>query len=510
MGDTMRQIANFKGEDDAMRNLTNRRGRAWLAPLLFSVITLLGATLPARAAEGQRPNILFLFADDQRADTIAAYGNPHIKTPNIDRLVADGFSFRRNYCLGSNSGAVCVPSRAMLNSGRVYFRISNDLKGEKLLPELLGENGYRTFATGKWHNEEPSFLRGFQTGKSIFFGGMADHTKVPLADLPQKGKLVNRRVGTGFSSEMFADAAVEFLKNYKDDKPFYAYVAFTAPHDPRQPPLPYREMYYRDRPPLPNNFLPQHPFNNGEMVLRDEVLAAWPRTPDVIRDQLAEYYGLITHLDEQVGRVLRALASSGHANNTIIIYSADHGLALGSHGLLGKQSVYEHSMKSPLIFVGEGIPKGKSTDAFTYLLDVYPTLCALAGVKPPSLLDGENLQPVWRGEKQSVRDSIFLAYKNLMRSVRGERWKLIRYPQINYAQLFDLQADPDELHNLAADAKHAAEIERLTALMKQWQQRLGDNQPLQVENPEPKEIDLTGHERTPDKWQPQWIVEKYF
>ena len=148
-------------------------------------------------------------------------------------------------------------------------------------------------------------------------------------------------------------------------------------------------MYYQNRPPLPENFLPQHPFDNGILKnIRDENLAPYPRPRELISDQLCEYYGLITHLDEQVGRILTALELSGHADDTIIIYASDHGLALGSHGLLGKQSLYEHSMRSPLILAGPGIPAGRSTAAFTYLFDLFPTICALAGVKPPAGLAG--------------------------------------------------------------------------------------------------------------------------
>jgi len=457
-----------------------------------------------------RPNILFLLADDQRADTIGAYGNDHIKTPNLDKLVARGFSFRRNYCLGSNGGAVCVPSRAMINSGRSYFNVSAKLSGVKIMPELLGEKGYVTFATGKWHNREESFLRGFQKGKAIFFGGMANHTKVPVVDLSEGGKLVNKRVGEKFSSELFTNAAIEFLENYNEDKPFFAYVAFTAPHDPRNPPEEYRQMYYKNRPPVPKNFMPQHPFDNGHMTGRDESLAPWPRTEEVIRDQLAEYYGLITHLDKHIGRVLETLRKSKHADNTIIIYAADHGLALGSHGLLGKQSIYEHSMSCPLIFAGPGIPKGGSTEAFSYLLDIFPTVCGLTGIQPPAGVEGKNLQPIWTGDAEEVRDHVFLSFARIQRSVRDEQWKLIRYPQINHTQLFDLQNDPYELHNLAGEAAQAGRVEKMLKLLRKCQQQVGDDLPLTVANPKPKEIDMTGHDRRPDRHQPEWIRKKYF
>jgi arylsulfatase A-like enzyme len=482
--------------------------------VLASVIAVAGSLLigspDTLAQQASRPNILLLFADDQRADTIAAWGNRHIQTPNLDRLVERGFSFRNNYCFGSNSGAVCVPSRAMLLSGRTWFDVKADLAGVKLLPELLRENGYTAFATGKWHNGQPSFLRAFPRGKSVFFGGMDDHTKIRVADV-QDGKVLNQRAAEKFSSEHFADAAIEFLQAYRGKGPFFCYLPFTAPHDPRNPPEKYRALYYRQRPPLPANFRPQHPFDNGMTKgIRDENLATYPRTKEVIGDQLCEYYGLITHLDEQVGRVLAALERSGHAKNTVIIYAADHGLALGSHGLLGKQSLYEHSMKCPLILAGPGIPAGRSTEAFTYLFDLYPTLCVLTQLPPPEKLAGESLQPLWTGAKKQIRDSVFLPFSGLMRSVRDGRWKLIVYPPINHRQLFDLRNDPDERHDLAGDPKHTGEIERLTRLMKAWQTRVGDQQPLTVERPKPREVSFDGYLRKPDPWQPEWIIQKYF
>jgi arylsulfatase A-like enzyme len=466
---------------------------------------------PARGDGPTRPNLVLLFADDQRADTIAAWGNPHIRTPNLDRLVARGTSFRGNYCFGSNSGAVCVPSRAMLLSGRTWLDVPHDLQGVATLPEALRGAGYDTFAVGKWHNGEASLARAFPEAGSIFLGGMADHTKVPIADV-RGGAIVDRRVAPKFSSEQFADAAVGFLRSREgEDDPFFLYVAFTASHDPRDPPEPYRRWYYDHRPPAPANFLPQPTFDNGiTKDVRDENLAPYPRTPEVIREQLCEYYGLITHMDEQVGRILDALEAAGHAEDTVVIYAADHGLALGSHGLLGKQSLYEHSMRSPLIVAGPGIPGGRSTGAFTYLFDLVPTICDLAGAEPPGGLAGRSLRPLWDDPDARLRDSVFLPFSDLMRSVRDDRWKLIVYPPIDHRELFDLAEDPGETRNLADDPAHAAEVARLTALLEGWQARVGDRQPLAVEHPRPKAIRFDDYVRRPDPWQPGWIVEKYF
>jgi len=270
-------------------------------------------------------------------------------------------------------------------------------------------------------------------------------------------------------------------------------------------------MYYQDRPPLPSNFLPQHPFDNGMMRGgRDENLAPWPRTEKVIRDQLAEYYGMVTHLDGQVGRILEVLRQTGKADNTLIIYAADNGLALGSHGLLGKQSVYEHSMHVPLIMAGPGIPAGKSTEAFTYLLDVFPTLCDVLGIQPPGDLEGASLRPLWEGKQQHVRDTAFLPYIGIQRAVRDQRWKLICYPKIGYMQLFDLQTDPHERTNLIDRADHGRHVARLLKHMQQWQARVGDTLELPTASKPYEPVDLSGRAREPDQWQPEWIVQKYF
>jgi len=204
-----------------------------LIPLLLTIAFLHGSIL---CAADKRPNILFLFADDQRADTIAAWGNANIKTPNLDKLVHQGFSFRGNYIFGGNNGAVCMPSRAMLMSGKTWLHIDvKQLTGVKLMPELLHEHGYVTFGTGKWHNGEESWLRAFQQGKTVMFGGMSDHLKVPVRDLGSDGKVTPVRTGEKFSSELFADSIIEFLKKQDGKKPFFAYAAFTAPHDPACP-----------------------------------------------------------------------------------------------------------------------------------------------------------------------------------------------------------------------------------------------------------------------------------
>ena len=487
-----------------------------IAPLLALALAAAAAAqeadsvVAASDTSPHRPNVLLLLADDQRPDTIGAWGNDAIVTPNLDALAARGTSFREAHCMGSPHGAICVPSRAMLHTGRAYHSIDiNDFPDRRTLGQTLGEAGYTTFGTGKWHNSRGAFRRSFQTGGNVFFGGMCDHDHVPVVDLGPEG-FSERREGGKHSSELFADAAVGFLEGYEADAPFFCYVAFTAPHDPRTPPGPEADPYYADRPPLPGNFMGQHPFDCGWMRVRDENLAGWPRTEEVVSDQLCEYYGLITDLDLQVGRILAALEASGRAENTLVIYAADHGLAMGSHGLLGKQSLYEHSSGLPLILAGPNVPKGGRSDALVYLYDLYPTLTEVAGAECPDDLHATSLWPLVRGEQDSVRATLYTSLGKHQRAVRDARWKLIRYPEVEVTQLFDLQEDPLELINLADRYEHAGTVSRLRRELEHWQAFAGDSAPWTADETRSPKIDLTGASRKPDRWQPEWVREKYF
>jgi arylsulfatase A-like enzyme len=230
--------------------------------------------------------------------------------------------------------------------------------------------------------------------------------------------------------------------------------------------------------------LPVHPFDNGELLVRDERLLPWPRTSDDIRRTHREYYATITAMDFHIGRLVQTLKELGQYDNTIFVFSADQGIAVGSHGLLGKQNLYDHSMKSPLVFMGPGVPKGTS-DALVYLFDIYPTVCDLVDAKMPEKIDGKSFRPVIDGKAKDARNELMLAYLGKQRAIRDGRWKLIRYPGVNVTQLFDLQADPDEMKNLAeepAQKERVADmLKRLAALQKHYD----DTQPLTIEDAKP-------------------------
>jgi arylsulfatase A-like enzyme len=443
-----------------------------------AVTSVLRANPPAK-----RPNIIMLVADDQRGDALGFRGHPDVKTPNLDALAARGTAFTQAYNMGANNGAVCVPARAMIHTGRNLYRAPENMAGVVTLGEALQAAGYDSYAVGKWHNGTPSFTRSFNGGSTIFFGGMTDHLRAPVQDFAPGEKPALRPVHPAgkFDAEAFADAAANFLRKRgegKREKPFFLYIAFTTPHDPRTPPKEYADLYDAAKISLPANYLPEHPFDNGEMGVRDEKLLPRPLTPEVVRAELRLYYGLITHLDGQVGRILAALKANGEADNTIVIYTGDHGLAIGSHGLLGKQNLYQPSLSTPLIFSGPGIPRDKRSAAIVLKQDYFPTLCEMTGIKAPETVEGQSFAGIFAGKTDVARKGMLSGFKNFQRAYCDGRWKYIRY-QVNgkkTIQLFDLQADPAEAKDLSADAGHAPLIERLAGLMRDAQTAQGDTQ----------------------------------
>ncbi|HET7770930.1 MAG TPA: sulfatase-like hydrolase/transferase [Chloroflexota bacterium] len=465
----------------------------------------------ATAGGARRPNILFFFTDDQRFDTIAALGHGQLRTPNMDALVRNGTAFTRAHIMGGSSGAVCMPSRAMLMTGRTLYHIDGEGQGiseeHVLLGEALQRAGYTTFGTGKWHNGPRAYARSFTSGAEIFFGGMDDHWNIPACHFdpsgayafqapfardPRRSNAVEYRRADHLtpgkhSSELFADAATSFLEEHTRNSagtPFFAYVAFMAPHDPRTMPREYLEMYDPAQIELPPNYLPEHPFDYGEMRGRDESLEAWPRTEEAIRRHIAEYYAMITHLDAQIGRVMETLRRTGQEENTIVVFAGDNGLALGQHGLMGKQNLYDHSVRVPLIFSGPGVPRGQRSAAHAYLLDIYPTLCELVGMETPSTVEGKSLVAAVRDPSTPVRDVVLCAYRGLMRSARDSRYKLIEYAGRGqrYTQLFDVVEDPWEQHNLANDPARAGTVQQLRVELERWRTELDDHRPNQGES----------------------------
>ncbi|MEI7900155.1 MAG: sulfatase-like hydrolase/transferase [bacterium] len=441
---------------------------------------LLSAPLTVLCADGaKRPNILHIHADDHRADGLRALGNPALQTPNLDTLVERGVTFTHCYTMGSMIGAVCTPSRTMMLTGRSWQCIPkapnalpNAGDPATFLPRVMAAAGYQTWHMGKHGNGFPAGLQTFET------------------DIADEGKGSSPADDRAHACQRLADRTIAFLKaraESKEAKPFYIYLAPPVPHDPRVAESPFHKLYEPAKIPLSPAFLPQHPWDNGEMTVRDEQLAPWPRTPENTRKQLADYYACVSGLDHHVGRIFEALKASGQWDNTIIIFSGDNGLSLGEHGLFGKQNLYEFGgMHVPLVMAGPGIPKGRS-DALVYLMDLFPTFADFAGATAPEGVEGKSLRPVVEGKASKVRDVLYTGYSDCQRAIRDDRWKLIRYPLVDKTQLFDLQADPHELANLAGAPGQAGKVEELTALLKKEMAAYRDAVPLQVDIPKKAE-----------------------
>ena len=233
---------------------------------------------------------------------------------------------------------------------------------------------------------------------------------------------------TGDISEKFADAAIELLKQ-DSNKPFFLHVNFTAPHDPLMLPTGYEEKYSPKKMKLPANFLAEHPFDHGNFDGRDEKLFKWPRTAKETKAELAAYYAVISHMDEQIGRMLDTLKSTGQLENTIVVFGSDHGLGVGSHGLRGKQSMYEHTIGVPLLIRGPGVPRGKRRAAQCYMRDIFPTVADLAGLEAPDSIDGRSLKPVIHGERDEVRPFVVGYFRKYQRMIRKGHWKVHRVPR---------------------------------------------------------------------------------
>jgi arylsulfatase A-like enzyme len=293
-----------------------------------------------------------------------------------------------------------------------------------------------------------------------------------------------------FSTEIIADSAVDFLKkqNRRSD-PFMMYVSFTVPHDPWMPPPEYADLYPEESIPVPQNFMPR-PMNNGEPFdyysewhgnnLRDELKMAYPRTPDGVRDVRRRYYGTITHTDHQVGRILKQLKKSGLDDNTLVVFTSDHGISLGAHGISGKQTMYEEGIRIPFIMRAPNMQRRSAkNDALVSLMDIYPTFCEAAGAEIPQEVEGTSLLPLYTGDAYQQRDEIFASfYPNYhqlnMRAIRTKEHKLVYHITTNEIELYDINRDPYELHNLAdKEAYNQIKKELLDRLLA-WRQQ-GDN-----------------------------------
>jgi choline-sulfatase len=468
---------------------------------LLPLILLLLFTLPARAEE--KPNILFLFADDLCHEAVGYAGLLDVETPHLDRLAASGTIFTDASNPGSWSGAVCVASRTMLLTGRglwqakaIYADTDQERVAGRLWPQLLAAQGYATYYTGKWHVRADA-AKAFEVTAHLRAGMPKDTPEGyhrPHPGQPDPWDPADPKFGGFWEegthwSEVVANDAVAFLEQAAaDPRPFFIAAAFNAPHDPRQAPRSFLDRYPLERIRVPETFLPEYPYKDAIGCgpgLRDEKLAPFPRTEHAVKVHRREYFALITHLDAQIGRILDALERGGKASRTYVFFTADHGLAIGQHGLFGKQNLYEHSLRVPLVLRGPGIPARGRVDVPVLLQDVMPTTLELAGAPKPSHVHFHSLLPLARGETtRSPYPDICSAYLDLQRAIRVDGWKLIVYPEAGVTRLHDVAQDPRELRDLAADPAQAARKRDLFHRLLRRQRELGDRLDLAAAFPD--------------------------
>lgn len=462
---------------------------------LFVLLTIVAADRSAVAAE--RPNVVFLFADDMTYAAIHELGNLEIQTPHLDRLVKSGTTFTHAYNMGGYHGAVCVASRTMLATGRFIWparELDKRMKEQEdvgpLWSERLHVAGYETYLTGKWHVSTPAERR-FDHVAHVRAGmppTVPESYNRPLAGQPDSWSPSDPKFkgfweGGKHWSEVVADDAIGFLDDAaKREKPFFMYVAFNAPHDPRQSPQSFVDRYPLAKIELPKSFLPEYPWKDAigcNTTQRDESLGPYPRTEQAVKVHRQEYYAIITHLDEQVGRILERLDGSQQAANTYVFFTADHGLAVGHHGLMGKQNLFDHSVRVPFIARGPRFKPNQRIDAPIYLQDVMPTTLELAGVEIPDSIQFKSLLPLAEGKTAKHHGAIYGAYTMTQRSVTQGGFKLVLYPAVPKALLFDLQADPDEMRDLSGDSSNGRRLNDLFGTLQSLQKETGD--PLVLE-----------------------------
>ena len=463
----------------------------------------------AEAPASTKPNIVFLYADDFAYWAINALGNEIIQTPNLDKLVAQGVSFSNAFNMGGWNGAICIASRSMLISGRSIWKANeinrqwgegNTAAHSQTWGRLMSNAGYNTFATGKWHIQaDPEQI--FEETVNINIGGMpADHlTGTPglydrVREAYANGEDFYALLPPGYNrplsetddswtasdpahngywtdgthwSEVQRGDAINFIDAAsRSEDPFFLYLAFNAPHDSRQSPKEFLDLYPLEDIPLPENWLPEYPYLDemGDLrVMRDEMLGPVPRTPYAIRTHIREYYAIISHLDAQIGLILQALEEKELMDNTYIFFTGDNGLSVGQHGLLGKQNMFDHSIHVPLLAAGPDLPSGTEVSSDIYLQDIMATSLSLAGIEKPDFVDFNSFLNLANGvaSELPLPNGVYGAYMDTQRMIRKDGFKLILYPRNRELLLFDLNADPLEMNDLSDNPQYAAKVRNL-------------------------------------------------
>ena len=501
------------------------------------ILCLIASLFFSCKSESEKPNFIFIYTDDQRFDTVGLLGDNQVITPNLDKLATNGAVFSNTYNMGAWHGAICVASRSMIISGKSVWRakealnsptnvqINSQISSEnqsilisETWPQIFKKNGYKTYMSGKWHVQLPvekvfdvvvNKRPGMPDDNRGLFGKQLQVWKEESGDISKLdkympvgyGRPINENDNSWESSdtlqggfweggkhwsEVLADDAINLIDDSKKiDDPFFMYLAFNAPHDPRQAPERFLEMYPIDQIKLPPNYSPQHPYwkeIGNEPGVRDEGLAPYPRSEFAVKKHIQEYYAVISHLDEQVGKIVSHLESQKMLDNTYIIFTSDHGLAVGQHGLIGKQSLYDHSIRVPMIINGPNIKKGSVYNQDIYLQDIVPTTLHLANISIPSYVDFKSFYNlIHNKDSNKTHDAIYGTYGccpgnyfDFQRMIRKDNFKLMLFPKNKRIELYDLNQDPYEINNLAENSKYKPKVKDLYKELTILQKEMGD------------------------------------
>ena len=440
----------------------------WLSWFLAALVLACPVTLASAQEKAAPPNILLIIPDQLRAQALGCMGNPDVQTPHLDRLAAEGLLFRQTFA----NTPVCCPARATLLTGKYPHKhglIANDLRlreTEPTLAKMLKEHGYTTGFIGKWHldggKRDPGFVPPGPRRQGFDFWAAcecnhAHFNPVIFRDKPEPIR------SKQFEPELLTDVALEFLRANRS-RPFFLVVSMGPPHDPYGAPEAYMKKY-----------------DPQKLTMR----ANWkPNVPQAGREQIAAYYAAITAVDDQVGRMLDGLKDFGLEENTVVLFTSDHGDMLGSQGARLKRKPWEESIRVPGILRWPAkVKAGRRVDTLLAHVDLAPTLLALCGLKVPADMQGSDLSGVVLGKTDRGPDSAFLQiFGPFAGDGTAHAWRGVRTQHHLYARtktgpwlLYDLDKDPDELKNLADDPGSAAVRKELEARLEKWMEHMGDS-----------------------------------
>jgi arylsulfatase A-like enzyme len=450
----------------------------FLFTLFTSLFLAFSCSSKQEKKEPVKPNILFIAVDDLRPE-LNFYGATQIKSPNLDKLAEESLIFTRAYC----NIPVCGASRASLLTGtrptRHRFIDYNTKKDEEMpgissLPMIFKNNGYTTISNGKvyhhlnddskaWDEIWQSKLDNYVLESNIALGKEGITRGMPFENADVEDE--------AYKDGEIAAKAISDLKRLKEgNRPFFLAVGFMKPHLPFNAPSKYWDLYKREDISLPENYLqpettPSEAFHSfGELRHYAAVPKKGPVSDEMAKELIHGYYACVSYMDAQVGKVLDELETLGLAENTIVVFWGDHGWNLGDHMLWCKHCTFESSLRTPLLLKVPGKTNGETTRAITEYIDIYPSLCELAGIELPTHLEGESFVSLLNGETRN-KDYAVSKFKDAVTLIKGTQFytEWTDDKGISYARmLFDHASDPLELDNLAEKPEQKATVEQLS------------------------------------------------